>query len=146
MPHLFNKTEIRLHNIDFRIIDVYIRFIEVAPAEDCGSSHHVESIMPVAVDLPVWLAALDDDDLQFIKRFVLLSGSLKDLAAEYGVSYPTIRIRLDRLIGKLKAADDARVQDAFERRLKIMVADAKVPASVAKELLNAHRDSLKGRT
>lgn len=102
--------------------------------------------MPVAVDLPVWLAALDDDDLQFIKRFVLLSGSLKDLAAEYGVSYPTIRIRLDRLIGKLKAADDARVQDAFERRLKIMVADAKVPASVAKELLNAHRDSLKGRT
>lgn len=101
--------------------------------------------MPLHVDLPTWLAGLDDDDLQFIKRFVLLSGSLKDLAAEYGVSYPTIRVRLDRLIAKLKAADDTRVQDAFERKVRIMVADAKMTASVAKELLNAHRDSLKGR-
>lgn len=102
--------------------------------------------MPARIELPAWLAALDDDDLQFIKRFVLLSGSLKDLASEYDVSYPTIRVRLDRLIAKLKAADDARVQDAFERKLKIMLADAKLPASVAKELLNTHRDTLKGRT
>src|SRR5438270_155864 len=31
------------------------------------------------------LRLLSDDDLEFVQRFVLASGSLKDLAAEYGV-------------------------------------------------------------
>ena len=36
--------------------------------------------------LPQWLTHLDDEDYQFIKRLVLASGSLKELATEYGVS------------------------------------------------------------
>ena len=43
-------------------------------------------------DIPAWLVHLEDEDRQFIKRLVLASGSLKQLAAEYGVSYPTIRL------------------------------------------------------
>ena len=49
---------------------------------------------------PAWLVAMGPDDLQFVKRFLLASGSLKDLARQYEVSYPTIRSRLDRLIAK----------------------------------------------
>ena len=49
-----------------------------------------------------WLDYLGDDDLTFIKRFVLSSGSLKELAQVYGISYPTIRLRLDRLIAKIQ--------------------------------------------
>ena len=49
-------------------------------------------------NIPTWLGALAEEDLVFLKRFLLASGSLKRLAAEYGVSYPTIRVRLDRLI------------------------------------------------
>jgi hypothetical protein len=37
------------------------------------------------------------------------------------------------------------VLDPFERKLRILVADAKVPVSLAKELLEAHRDSLRRR-
>ncbi|MCG9844036.1 DUF2089 domain-containing protein, partial [Staphylococcus argenteus] len=33
---------------------------------------------------------------------MLSSGSLKQLSEEYRVSYPTIRLRLDRLIEKIK--------------------------------------------
>ena len=44
-----------------------------------------------------WLAKLSDEDVSFIKRFVLASGSLKDLAKAYDISYPTVRLRLDRL-------------------------------------------------
>jgi hypothetical protein len=88
---------------------------------------------------------LDDDDLQFLKRFLLVSGSLKDLAAQYNISYPTVRVRLDRLIEKVKASEDPRLLDPFERKLQFLVADAKMSASVAKDLLNAHRDALKGK-
>lgn len=95
--------------------------------------------------LPAWLEALDEEDWQFLRRFLLGSGSLKALAEEYGVSYPTVRGRLDRLIAKVKAAEDARPADPFERRLRLLVADARLPATLARDLLDAHRESLKRR-
>ena len=36
--------------------------------------------------------------LKFTRKFVLTSGSLKEIPKEYGVSHPTIRLRLDKLI------------------------------------------------
>jgi hypothetical protein len=97
------------------------------------------------MSLPAWLAALDEDDLQFLKRLLLASGSLKDLAEIYGVSYPTVRNRLDRLIAKVKTADDDKLTDPFERRLKLLVADGQLSANLAKELLTSHRSILNGR-
>ena len=52
-----------------------------------------------------WLAVLDDDDLEFMHQFMLASGSLKELAAHYGVTYPTIRSRADKIIRKVRLAD-----------------------------------------
>src|SRR5690349_4282316 len=92
--------------------------------------------------LPAWTEALGEEDWQFLRRFLLGSGSLKAVAEEYGVSYPTVRARLDRLIAKVRAAMDERPADPFERKLRVLVADAKVPAGLARELLEAHRDSL----
>lgn len=89
--------------------------------------------------LPPWLEALDEEDQQFLRRFVLCSGSLKALCDEYDVSYPTLRARLDRLIAKVKAADDPKAADAFERKLRVSVADGKISAALARELLKAHR-------
>ena len=89
--------------------------------------------------LPPWLTGLNDEDLQFVRRFLLSSGSLKALAQEYGVSYPTVRARLDRLIAKVRAAEDVGVRDPFERKVRLLVADAQLSATLAKELLDAHR-------
>jgi len=89
--------------------------------------------------LPPWLEALDEEDQQFLRRFVLSSGSLKALCDEYEVSYPTLRARLDRLIAKVQAAEDPRSSDAFERKLRVLVADGKIPAALARDLLKAHR-------
>lgn len=94
---------------------------------------------------PPWLEALDDEDKQFLKRFLLASGSLKAVADVYGISYPTVRARLDRLIAKVQAAEDAKLTDPLERKLRMLVADAKLSVSLAKELLEAHRDSLRRR-
>jgi hypothetical protein len=89
--------------------------------------------------LPVWIEALEDEDLQFLRRFLLSSGSLKALAEEYGVSYPTLRGRLDRLIEKVATAEDPRITDPFERKLRLLVADGKLGTGLAKELLEVHR-------
>ena len=94
---------------------------------------------------PAWLAALGEDDLHFVRRFLLCSGSLKDVAAEYGVSYPTVRGRLDRLMAKVRAAEDPRAADPLEQKLRVLVADGQMPAALARELLAAHRASLKER-
>ncbi|MEG1658804.1 MAG: DUF2089 family protein, partial [Oscillibacter sp.] len=44
--------------------------------------------------LPGWMTGLEEEDLTFVKKFILASGSLKEVAALYGVSYPTVRLRL----------------------------------------------------
>lgn len=50
------------------------------------------------------LAALSPEDREFALQFVLASGSLKQIAQHYGVSYPTVRNRLDDIIAKLHEA------------------------------------------
>lgn len=94
--------------------------------------------------LPAWLTQLNDEDFQFLRRFVLGSGSLKSLAEEYGVSYPTVRARLDRLIAKVEAASDPRVADPFQRKLRTLTADGQLSAPVARELLDAYRAVING--
>lgn len=44
-------------------------------------------------------------------RFVLAGGSLKEMGRQYGVSYPTVRNRLDDFIEKLKEIESARKGD-----------------------------------
>ena len=52
--------------------------------------------------LPEWMTGLEEEDAVFLKKFVLASGSLKEVAGEYGVTYPTVRLRLDRVIQKIR--------------------------------------------
>jgi hypothetical protein len=85
-----------------------------------------------------WLDALEDEDQSFIKRFVLASGSLKELASVYGISYPTVRLRLDRLIEKIKLIDRQDVSSAFERVLRMQHAEGKIDRETLKLLLEAH--------
>ena len=95
-------------------------------------------------DIPAWLAHLDDEDYQFIKRFVLASGSLKELAAIYGVSYPTIRLRLDQLIERIRTLDETPPRDAFDARVRVLVAEGQLSTERGKELLRIHNTVVKG--
>ena len=51
--------------------------------------------------VPGWMTGLEEEDVAFIKRFVLSSGSLKEMAQKLGLSYPTVRNRLDDIIAQL---------------------------------------------
>ena len=90
-----------------------------------------------------WVDFLEEEDLAFVKRFILCSGSLKDLATAYDVSYPTLRLRLDRLIEKVKVLDNQRNGDPYERMLGAEFADGKLDPSTFKRLLSAYRHQRK---
>ena len=93
-----------------------------------------------------WLAKLSDEDLSFIKRFVLASGSLKELAKAYGITYPTVRLRLDRLIEKIKVLDSQEIVSEFERTLRARYAEGKLDMETLKALLLAHQEDLENQT
>lgn len=48
------------------------------------------------------LAGLPVEHQRFIEMFVLAGGNLKEIAQQVGVSYPTIRSRLDKVISALR--------------------------------------------
>jgi hypothetical protein len=91
---------------------------------------------------PRWIDGLTDEDLMFLKRFVLASGSLKELATIYGISYPTVRLRVDRLIERIKVLDNAEIRSEFERTARLLYADGKIDMETLKQLLAAHRREL----
>ena len=88
--------------------------------------------------MPVWMAELEDEDLTFIKKFLLASGSLKEVASLYGVSYPTVRLRLDRLIQKIRLTESAEA-DPSVSLVKRLAVDDKLDFDTAKLLISAYR-------
>ena len=89
-------------------------------------------------NMPVWMAELEDEDLTFIKKFLLASGSLKEVASVYGVSYPTVRLRLDRLIQKIQLTESAEA-DPYVSLVKRLAVDDKLDFDTAKLLITEYR-------
>lgn len=92
--------------------------------------------------LPSWMRGMNEEDWGFIRRFLLASGSLKQVAAEYDISYPTVRLRLDRLIEKIRLHEEFARDDPFEVLLRSAHIDGRLDRSTLATLLAAYR---KGR-
>jgi len=90
-----------------------------------------------------WLTVLDEEDILFLKNFLLSSGSLKQMAMLYGVSYPTIRGRIDRMIEKVLASEAPPEGDSFENLVDVLVDQAVVPPGTARTLVQGHRRVLR---
>ncbi|MBX3189191.1 MAG: DUF2089 domain-containing protein [Labilithrix sp.] len=60
----------------------------------CGTALDGQFEIPLLLNLP-------PDDLAFVTAFVRSSGSLKAMAQLLGVSYPTVRGRLDEILARL---------------------------------------------
>jgi len=90
------------------------------------------------LDIPQWLANLEDEDISFIKRFVLASGSLKEMAQQYGVSYPTVRLRLDRLIQKIRLGEEAEAEP-YVALIKRLALNDKLDFDTAKLLIGEYK-------
>ena len=93
--------------------------------------------MPVEV-VPEWMMNLEDEDIAFMKKFLLASGSLKEVALQYGVTYPTVRLRLDRLIAKIQIGED-HAADPYVALIKRMVVGDKIDFDAAKILISEYK-------
>ena len=91
-------------------------------------------------EVPVWITELEDDEIQFVKRFLLASGSLKEMADIYGVSYPTVRSRLNGIITKVKRNEE-KTDDAYVSLIKKMAMEGKMDFEAATVLIHAYRKS-----
>lgn len=88
--------------------------------------------------VPEWMRNLEEEDVVFLKKFVLASGSLKEIASQYGVTYPTVRLRLDRLIQKIKMEENQR-EDPYILLIKRMAVNGKMDFETAKILIQEYR-------
>src|SRR3954452_12328449 len=85
------------------------------------------------------LGSLPAEDLDLITELVLRSGSLKDLAEAYGVRYPTIRLRVDRVIERLSAAVKGKSIDPMNELLARLVERREMTASGARAVRDLSR-------
>lgn len=88
--------------------------------------------------LPDWMAGLEEEDVAFIKKFILASGSLKEMAGQYGVTYPTVRLRLDRLIQKIRLTEDVAA-DPYIATIKRLAVNEKLDLDTAKVLIAEYK-------
>jgi len=97
------------------------RLTNICPC--CQSTMEIEKLRCTACDVTIEghipiprMARLAAADREFIELFVRSSGSLKAVADKLGVSYPTVRSRLNRVIGALESAE----KDERDARSKIL--------------------------
>lgn len=88
--------------------------------------------------VPEWIVNLDDEDVSFIQKFVLASGSLKEIANQYNVTYPTVRLRLDKVIQKIKISEKT-ANEPYIALIKRLAVDEKVGFDTAKILINEYK-------
>jgi len=88
--------------------------------------------------VPEWMLNFEDEDVVFIKKFLQASGSLKEVAQQYNVSYPTVRLRLDKLIQKIQISEDTS-NEPYVALVKRLVVNDKIDFDTAKILISEYK-------
>ena len=88
--------------------------------------------------IPRWMLALEPEDVNFIKNFLLKSGSFKEVAHLYGVSYPTVRLRMDKLIQKIELGDKTE-EEPFPAFIKSLAVDSRIDLETAKIIIEKYK-------
>ncbi|NMF03687.1 DUF2089 family protein [Clostridium beijerinckii] len=94
--------------------------------------------------IPEWILAMEQEDLAFVKSFVQNSGSLKEIAKVYEVSYPTVRLRLDKIIQKIKMYENQK-QEPFSAFIKTLAVESKIDLETAKIIIEKYKESKGGK-
>lgn len=116
--------------IDFNIIYVIFNIIK----------QQMKGDYKMEIDkIPLWILALEQEDATFLKNFVLKSGSLKEIAKMYGVTYPTVRLRLDKLIQKIEVADQ-KEEEPFTTFVKGLAVDSRIDLEIAKIIIEKYKN------
>jgi len=86
--------------------------------------------------------SLTPEQLEFLETFIRSRGSFKDVERELGISYPTVRSRLDAVIRALGFPSQAEPDRDSERRKQILreLAEGRIAPDDAATLLERGDD------
>jgi hypothetical protein len=75
---------------------------------------------------PGLLGSLTEEQIRFVRVFLASRGNIREMGKELGISYPTVRSRLDEILEALGLASDDEPDDVLEkvRRGKLPVEEA----------------------
>jgi hypothetical protein len=124
-----------------------IEMADVRPIDNqcpyCGSGMTVTQMtcghcrVAIAAAFPMSrLGSLPVEHQRFIEMFMLAGGNLKEIAEHVGVSYPTIRSRLDKVIESLRGeiAKTRQVKGTLLDAMETSRGGAEAAARVIKEI------------
>ncbi len=82
--------------------------------------------------------SLDDEDFEFLTAFLKSRGSMKEVQEKLGISYPTAKLRLDKLLVSLGFMEDAKPTDKL-RILEALERGEITPSEAVKLLKNSSK-------
>lgn len=91
--------------------------------------------------IPRWFSELSEEEINFVKKFILSSGSIKELAGTYSTSYPTIRKKLDKLIQKIQV-NERKDNDTVVKLINQLEEEGKIDQDIAKTVVLEYSKSL----
>ncbi len=105
---------------------------------------YLKDVFRLSIEVvPEWMINLEDEDVSFIKNFIMASGSLKEIAKQYDVTYPTVRLRLDKLIQKIKISEDTG-NEPYISLIKRLAVNEKIEFDTAKVLISEYKKQIGG--
>ena len=89
-----------------------------------------------------WLIGLDSDQLDFLLTFVRCRGVIRDIEAILGVSYPTVRSRIDQLVDAVEQRLDESQSSATQLDSRIDILNRLASGEISPERAMALLDAL----
>ncbi|WP_160726094.1 DUF2089 domain-containing protein [Bacillus sp. USDA818B3_A] len=81
-------------------------------------------------------ATLSKEQLKFIETFLKCRGNIKEVEKELGVSYPTVRGKLDDIISSLGYSTSKKVEKMDQKKVILMLEKGEITAEEAIGILN----------
>ncbi|MFD1416623.1 DUF2089 domain-containing protein [Oceanobacillus jeddahense] len=84
-------------------------------------------------------STLNEEQLHFIEVFLLSRGNIKEVEKELGISYPTVRGKLNDIIAQLGHKKQEKVEAQNKSQIITMFENGKISTDEAIELLKKQR-------
>lgn len=81
-------------------------------------------------------ASLNSEQLSFIETFLKCRGNIKEVEKDLGISYPTVRGKLDDIISSLGYSTAKKVEKIDRKKIILMLEQDEITAEEAIGILN----------
>ncbi|MGG0741294.1 DUF2089 domain-containing protein [Niallia taxi] len=81
-------------------------------------------------------ASLNSEQLSFIETFLKCRGNIKEVEKDLGISYPTVRGKLDDIISSLGYSTAKKVEKIDRKKIILMLEQGEITAEEAIGILN----------